>query len=47
MKIEPCDHAADHPDAHGDLLRYSCRRMRVALLDEVAMAFLRNIDNSA
>ncbi len=42
IQIHECNHGAKHPYAGGDFLRYSCRKIRVVLLDGVAMAYLRN-----
>jgi hypothetical protein len=43
VKIEPCKHGLEHPDADGDFLRFSCRKIQVTIMDEISMAFFDNL----
>ncbi|CAF1337274.1 unnamed protein product [Rotaria sordida] len=41
LKIQPCEHGVQHVD--GDSLNFSCRKMQVSILDEIAIAYLDSL----
>jgi hypothetical protein len=43
VQIDPCIHGINHPDANGNFLKYSCRKIQVLIEDEAAMQYYEKL----
>jgi hypothetical protein len=43
VQIDCCRHGIDHPEANGDFLKLSCRKLQVILQDEVSIQHFKNL----
>jgi hypothetical protein len=43
MEIHPCPHGIDHPEANGDDLKFSCRKLQILLQDEASSQHFKSL----
>ena len=46
IRFDPCMHGINHPDANGDSLRFSCRKLRLVSLNSQAIRYIDSVPRS-
>jgi hypothetical protein len=43
LQIEPCHHGVNHPEANGNYLTFSCRKIHVVIQNQVSIGFFKKL----
>ncbi|CAF1040160.1 unnamed protein product [Adineta steineri] len=43
IQFKPCVHGINHPEAQGDFLKFTCRKIQVLIQDEASTKYYRSL----
>jgi hypothetical protein len=43
IHVKSCEHGTDHPDAKGDPLKYTCRKIQLMIKTEQSTKYFQNL----
>jgi hypothetical protein len=43
LQIEPCPYGVNHPEANGNFLKFTCRKVQVMIQDKASIKYFKNL----